>query len=312
MGAIGSFWISSEWPGGGLAMIGAAVAVALSSNSPNPTRFVMQMAIGAMIATVAGYIALRFLYPHIDGFPLLCFVLAPILAFGANLATRPRLTGCGVSFSIFFCVLAGPDNVINYAPESLMNNGLAVVLAMLVCVAVFCVVFPVQMPWRSEALVADLRSQVRLAATAPLANLNQAFQSGTHDLMSQLRSILPRQSRTYKRALSWMLLVLEVGHAAIDLRNETAEAAFMRIIGPDWERENERMMCTLSVLFEEPGAKNLRACLGAVDSQIKLAQRLLESVHGAPQKITQVRRMLGCLHFMRSTLGDGDALFNAR
>ena len=52
LGAMSAFWIASEWPSGGLAVVGTAIACALSSTTPRAPRFVAQMAAGAALATL--------------------------------------------------------------------------------------------------------------------------------------------------------------------------------------------------------------------------------------------------------------------
>lgn len=141
--------------------------------------------------------------------------LAPVLAFGAFLAMRPGVSGYGVGFSVFFCLLATPDNVVIYQPDLLINNGIAIVAAMLVSSLAFAVIFPPQMPWLIDKIKGSLRAQVVLACRGELRGLNQYFQSSTHDLMAQLRVLLTKRSRQHRDALRWMLVTLEVGHAAL-------------------------------------------------------------------------------------------------
>lgn len=270
----------------------------------------MQMAGGAVMATAMGYLTLGFLYPNITGFPLLCFVLAPLLGLGACLATRPKLTGYGVSFCIFFCVLAGPDNVIHYMPQQLLNNGLALTISMLACALAFAVVFPVEIPWRLAALTRDLRGQVRLTCTASLEGLNEVFQSSTHDMMAQLRALSPQHPKGYDDALLWMLAVLEIGHAAVDLRTGNREAHFVSIIRPDWQALTDKTMNGLARLFDDPSRSNLAQCIAAIDAQISVTCRMIDALYGATRKIQQVRRMRACLRFMRSTLVDTEAPFH--
>ena len=59
----------------GLAMIAAAITCALTSSASNATRMALQMAVGAVFATVTGYLFTCYVYPNIDGFPLLCATL---------------------------------------------------------------------------------------------------------------------------------------------------------------------------------------------------------------------------------------------
>ena len=312
MAIVGGFWIETDWPSGGLAVIGAALACALTSTAPNASKVTLQMAIGAVFAVVVGYLFTCYVYPNIDGFPLLCATLAPVLAFGGFMAMRPGMAGYGVGFSVFFCLLAAPDNVVSYQPDLLINNGMAIVTAMLVAALAFAVIFPAQMPWLVDRIKGSLRSQVVLACKGELRGLNQYFQSSTHDLMAQLRVLLTKRSRQHREALRWMLVTLEVGHAVIDLRNEAAHADYAQALHPRWSACLEQMNGDIAELFEQPQPRRLERVLASVREMIAMAQALLEIVHAERERRHDLQRMLGCLHFIRTALLDKDAPFNAR
>lgn len=312
MAIAGWFWIATAWPAGGLAMIGAALACALTSTAPNAPKMAVQMAFGAVLATLTGYLFMCYVYPNIDGFPLLCTMLAPVLALGAFIATRKRAAGYGIGFSVFFCLLAGPDNVVNYAPDLLINNGIALTASMLLAALVFAVVFPSDMPWLVERIMGDLRSQVVAACNDELPGLNQRFQSSTHDLTSQLRMLMTRRSRRRRDALRWMLATLEVGHAVIDLRNEATRAGYAQTLHPQWGRAIERTCGDLARLFARPGTQALERALVSVRSATWIAQDMLQTVHTERDKRHNLQRILSCLHFIRTALLDKDAPFNAR
>jgi uncharacterized membrane protein YccC len=312
MAVVGWFWIATDWPGGGLGLIGAALTCALTSSAPNPSRLAVQMAVGATLATMTGYLYSCYVYPNIDGFPLLCATLTPALALGAWLASQPRTTGYGLGFSVFFCLLAGPDNVVAYAPELLINNGLAIVSSMLVAAVAFAAVFPSQMTWLLDIIRRDLRCQVVLACKGKLDGLNPRFQSSTHDLMYQLRMLLKRQSRKHRHALRWMLITLEVGHAMIDLRHEVARVGYAARLHPRWSLSLQEMGDDIARLFERPDARLLERALVSVRSTTWIAQQILDAVHTDRDKRHDLQRILGCLHFIRTALLDKDAPFNAR
>lgn len=312
MAIVGSFWIATDWPSGGFAVIGVALACALTSTSPNATRMAMQMAVGAVFATMTGYLFTCYVYPNIDGFALLCTTLAPVLAIGAFIATRKHAAGYGIGFSVFFCLLAGPDNVVAYAPDLLLNNGIALTASMLLAALVFAVVFPADMPWLIERIMGDLRAQAVCACKNELRGLSQRFQSSTHDLTSQLRMLLTRRSRRRRDALRWMLATLEAGRAVIDLRNETAHAAYAHALDPRWGRAIERTCDDLAQLFERPGARGLERALTSVGSATWIAQGMLQKVHAERDKRHDLQRILSCLHFIRTALLDKDAPFNSR
>ncbi|WP_431822636.1 FUSC family protein [Burkholderia sp. F1] len=311
VGAMSCFWIASEWSSGALAVIGAAIACALSSTSPRAPKFVAQMGAGAVLATLVGYLFLCYVYPNIDGFPLLCAALAPVLGFGAFLAMRPGLSGYGIGFAVFFCLLAGPDNVIAYTPEVLINNGIALVVAMLACSIVFAVVFPTHMPWLTGRIAHDLRRQVTLACEGASAGLAQRFQSSTHDLMAQLRTLLVRRTRQHRDALRWMLATLEVGHAVIDLRDEVQ--AFSAAKPPQalrWTASIDAVLDTLPPFFDDPTPPRHARTLKSVNLAIRAAQHALVAWHAVPDERRRMQRIVGCLHFVRSALLDKDAPFN--
>ncbi|MEX3950457.1 FUSC family protein [Paraburkholderia sp. EG287B] len=305
--ALGWFWVETDWPSGGLAMIAAALTCALTSSSPNASRMAVQMAVGAGFAAVTGYLFTCYVYPNVDGFPLLCATLVPVLAIGAFLATRSRIAGYGVGFSVFFCLLAGPDNVIVYTPDLLVNNGIAVVAAMLVASLAFAVVFPPHMNWLVERMCVSLRGQVVLACHGELDGLGQRFQSGTHDLMHQLRLLLNGRRQAHRRALRWMLVTLEVGHAVVDLRNEAHAAAWLDRHDARWPAALARVQEDIAHLFENPDGVALDHALSAVRAATWIAQEALATVHHERERRHETQRLLSHLHFIRSALLDRDA-----
>lgn len=305
--ALGWFWVETDWPSGGLAMIAAAITCALTSSSPSASRMAVQMAVGAAFAAVTGYLFTCYVYPNVDGFPLLCATLAPVLAIGAFLATRPRIAGYGIGFAVFFCLLAGPDNVIAYTPDLLLNNGIAVVAAMLVASLAFLVVFPPHMDWLVERICVSLRGQVVLACHGDIEGLGQRFQSGTHDLMHQLRLLLSGRHQAHRRALRWMLVTLEVGHAVVDLRNEAQTAAWLGRHDPRWNAALERVLEDLARLFEHPDGALLECALMSVRAATWIGQEALATVHHERERRHEVQRLLSHLHFIRSALLDRDA-----
>ncbi len=309
--ALGWFWVDTDWPSGGLAMIAGALTCALTSSAPRATRMAFQMAAGAGCAAVVGYLLMCYAYPNIDGFPLLCAVLVPFFALGAFLATRARIAGFGVGFSVFLCLLAGPDNVIVYAPDLLINNGIAVVAAMIVAGLAFAVVFPPHMTWLVERMRVALRAQVVLACHGELDGLNQRFQSGTHDLMHQLRLILNGRAQAHRRALRWMLITLEVGHAVIDLRHEAQTAAWLGAADSRWTASLEQVKSDIARLFEHPGARQLERALMAVGAATWIAQQALPAVRHDRERRHDVQRLLSHLHFIRSALIDRDTPLGA-
>ncbi|BBU29336.1 FUSC family protein [Burkholderia sp. THE68] len=306
------FWIVTAWPSGGYAVIGATLACGLSSASARPSTFIAQMGAGAALAIVAGYVFLCHVYPAIDGFALLCAMLAAPLAAGALLAMRPASAGYGIGFCVFFCLLAAPDNRIVYDPALLLNNGLAVLVAMLGAAIACAVVVPPRTSWLVGRTLAELRAQAALACEGKLAGLGERFHSGTHDLMFQLRGLLTRRSREHRRALSWMLVTLEVGQAMIDLRH--AARVLHAQCMPDalriaWSTSLARVLRDIAALFRTPDSTTLRRAIGSVVASILIAESMLDLARADREARHDMQRLLASLHFIRTALVDPDAPF---
>jgi uncharacterized membrane protein YccC len=306
MAALSAFWIASAWPNGSMLVLNAAAVCALASSSPRPTRMAAQMAAGTLLATIVGFIVEFGVYPHIDGFALLCAALTPALALGILMMTRPKLAGYGAGYCIFFCVLAGPDNVVRYNPAGYVNDALALILSMVVSAIAFAVLLPPSTPWLRGHLLADLRRQVVLACTAPLARLRSRFESRARDLAFQAHALMEHDPDEQRDALAWLIAVLEVGHAVIDLRRELGElpvdARYARTM--PWRRSISRAGKALTALFARPTDARLDAALAANFDAITATQQALSAFAPPREDRHRLQRILSYLHFVRTALID--------
>ncbi|WP_254366684.1 FUSC family protein [Paraburkholderia sp. NMBU_R16] len=306
MAALSAFWLATAWPSGATLVLNAAAVCALASSSPRPTRMALQMSIGTMLAAAAGAIVVFGIYPRIDGLALLCAVLAPPLAFGVFLSTRPKLAGIGAGFCIFFCVLAGPDNVMQYDPAGFADNTLALILSMVACAAAFAVLLPPSTPWLIGHLVADLRRQVALACRAPLASVRARFESRARDIAFQAYAVAERTPAARRDALAWLVAVLEVGHAVIDLRGELVGLPRDARYAPTmpWRRSIAAAEHELAALFERPRGRRLDAALAASVDAIAATRQVLVAFAPPREERHCLQRILSHLHFVRTALMD--------
>ncbi len=306
MAALSAFWILSAWPNGSMLVLNAAAVCALASSSPRPTRMAYQMALGTGLATVVGFIVVFGAYPHIEGFPLLCAVLAPALALGIVMTTRPRLAGYGAGYCIFFCVLAGPDNLVHYDPAGYANDAIALVLSMVVSAMAFAVLLPPSTPWLRRHLLADLRRQVVLACRAPLARVRSRFESRARDLAFQAHALMEHEPNEQRDALAWLIAVLEIGHAVIDLRRELGALPSDARYAPTmpWRRSIARSASALTHLFARPSHARLDAALAANVDAIAATQQALAAFAPAREDRHRLQRTLSYLHFVRTALID--------
>jgi uncharacterized membrane protein YccC len=306
MAALSAFWIESAWPNGSMLVLNAAAVCALASSSPRPARMASQMAAGTILAAIVGFIVVFGVYPHIDGFPLLCLALTPALGLGILMTTRPKLAGGGAGYCIFLCVLAGPDNVVRFDPAAYANDALALILSMVVSAVAFAVLLPPSTPWLRGHLLADLRRQVVLACKAPLARVRSRFESRARDLAFQAHALVEHDPAEQREALAWLIAVLEVGHAVIDLRRELAalpsDARYARTM--PWRRSISHSAKALTGLFTRPSDTRLDAALAANFDAIAATQQALAAFAPPREDRHRMQRILSYLHFVRTALID--------
>ncbi|EJM60107.1 putative membrane protein, partial [Pseudomonas sp. GM50] len=144
---LGSYWVATAWPSGATMTLIAAATVGLSAATPNPKRMAFQMACGTLLGALVGFVEMFFIFPLIDGFPLLCVMLAPVIVLGSFLTSRPQYAGVGLGLLIFFSTGSVPDNLTVYNPYAFINDYIAMIMGMLVCAAAGAIILPPNSRW---------------------------------------------------------------------------------------------------------------------------------------------------------------------
>ncbi|VVP46202.1 p-hydroxybenzoic acid efflux pump subunit AaeB [Pseudomonas fluorescens] len=302
---LGSYWVATAWPSGATMTLIAAATVGLSAATPNPKRMAFQMACGTFLGALIGFVEMFFIFPWIDGFPLLCVMLAPVIVLGSFLSSRPQYAGVGLGLLIFFSTGSVPDNLTVYNPYAFINDYIAMVLGMLVCAAAGAIILPPNSRWLWRRLEQDLRGQVIYAISGKLKGLASSFESRTRDLLHQAYGFAAGQPQVQRDLLRWMFVVLEVGHAIIELRKEQAMLPVHPAYAESqpWRQAIRVMGRSLVRLFLQPSQSNLQRGLIAVDHAISRIQATEEPF--APHFDTSaLRRVKSYLHFIRTSLLD--------
>ncbi|MCU1771853.1 FUSC family protein [Pseudomonas sp. 13B_3.2_Bac1] len=302
---LGSYWVATAWPSGATMTLIAAATVGLSAATPNPKRMAFQMACGTFLGALIGFVEMFFIFPWIDGFPLLCVMLAPVIVLGSFLASRPKYAGVGLGLLIFFSTGSVPDNLTIYNPYTFINDYIAMVMGMLVCAAAGAIILPPNSRWLWKRLEQDLRGQVVYAISGKLKGLASSFESRTRDLLHQAYGLAAGQPTVQKNLLRWMFVVLEVGHAIIELRKEQAILPVHPTYAESqpWRQAIRVMGRALVRLFLQPNPSNLERALVAVDHAISRVAATDEPF--APHFDTSaLRRVKSYLHFIRTSLLD--------
>ena len=302
---LSTLWILTTWPSGAAMTLVSALTVGLSAFSTNPKRMSFQIACGTLLAAVIGVFLVFFVYPLIDGFPLLCLVISPVIVLGSYWLVRPQWAGYGLGMLVFFGTSSIPDNMTLYNPYGLINDYIAMVFGMLVCAAAGAIILPPNSPWLLHRLEHDLRRRIAFAINAPLKALGSSFESGSRDLLNQAYGLAAGKPLVQRKLLRWMLLVQEIGHAIIELRREQAVLPIHPSYAESqpWRQAIRAMGRALTRLFLKPTQGNFNRGLAAVEHAIDCSQRTEEPF--ASHFDTSVLRRVGSyLHFIRTSLLD--------
>ncbi|WP_225775225.1 FUSC family protein [Pseudomonas sp. Marseille-Q5115] len=302
---LGSYWIATAWPSGGTMTLVAAATVGLSAATPNPRRMSFQMACGTLLGACTGFVEHFFIYPHIDGFALLCLVLAPVFAFGAFLASRPPLAGYGLGLLIFFSIGSVPDNLTVYNPYGFINDYIAMVIGMLICAAAGAIILPPNAGWMWRRLESELRRLMVFAVSGESRRLASSFESRARDIVHHAYGLAAAQPRVQRDLMRWMLLVLEIGHAVIEIRREQDDLFVHPAYAENqpWRQAIRAMGRALIRLFIQPVAANRERALAAVDQAIG-SVREADEPFARHFDTSVLRRVQSYLHFIRSSLLD--------
>ncbi|MNY03242.1 p-hydroxybenzoic acid efflux subunit AaeB [compost metagenome] len=300
---LSTFWIITTWPSGAAMTLVSALTVGLSAFSPNPKRMSFQIAVGTIGAAVIGLFEVFYVYPLIDGFTLLCFVMSPVIMLGTYLLARPQWAGYGLGMLVFFGTSSIPANLTVYNPYGLINDYIAMVFGMLVCAAAGAVILPPNSPWLWRRMEKDLRSQVVHAFREPLQGIGSSFDSRTRDLLHQAHGFAASNSQVQRSMLRWTFVVLDVGHAIVELRREQELLPDIHCYDADqpWRIAVRVMGRSLIRLFVKPSSGNLKRSMAAVEHAITCV-RQTEEPFPAHFETSAMRRIESYLHFIRTSL----------
>ncbi|RMP89944.1 hypothetical protein ALQ17_02176, partial [Pseudomonas fluorescens] len=140
---------------------------------------------------------------------------------------------------------------------------------------------------------------------APLPALGSGFECGTRDLLNQAHGLSAGQPQVQHRLLRWTFVVLDVGHALIELRREQAQLPALACYAETtaWRQAVRAVGRALVRLFNQPGHARWQRALARVEHAIECVQDTVEPFE-AHFETSALRRVESYLHFIRTSLLD--------
>ncbi|NYE62260.1 putative membrane protein YccC [Duganella sp. 1224] len=220
-----AMWYWLAWPATVNAILMATIFCALASSSPRPTALVRQVAVGFLIGAPLAFVTEFLMVPKADSYGPLVLAALPLFSLAAYLSSSPRWSGVGIGMGLFSATLVVPANLMHYDVESFLGNELALIMGVLVSYVMFRVVLPEHTMGHRGHVAAALWREARNACGARLHRLKRRFDNRVRDLLSQLNATAgPAPDAATRAVVRQGLTLLELGHAAIELRQLIAAA----------------------------------------------------------------------------------------
>lgn len=300
---VSTFWISTSWQYGNVAVMSVAIGCSLFAPAPDPTKALKGGLIGHAVGFPAAFVFKFFIMPHLSGAGMLCAALVPFLLVGPWLAMSPKTANISLAYSVMLCFMVAPTNSMLYDPLYMINFGNALMLGLAAAAVMFAIFLPPTGSWLKYRIPKILRRQVLKACSAPLSGLEHRFESSTRDLLQRIAAGQSTPSQPDQNSLDWMFFALEIGHAVIHLRQATQD-----ISTPLQPGEIHKSIALIQQLFSQPTAGNREATIIGVGNAIEAIRSLQNretSVH-VPHGV--LHRMMTSLHFIRITLLDDETV----
>ncbi len=299
-----SFWLLSGWSAGVGPVLNGVASSTVFAGAPAPARMMRQAVVGAVLAFPLGLLWNFQLLPLADDWPTLCVLLLPPFTLIAVLLATPALAGFGAGMMISFMLHLGVDRGLVARPVEYVDGALGDVVGFLAAWMSYLLINPNRSSWGRRRIVTALCRQLVAICRGAGKLQRERLESASRDLVQGLTTRGRLSDPGDRWVIDWMLVVLEVGRATIDVR-EQLEA----------QPENAlplalpRAIASLGVLFAQPSPRHRAQATVAVRRALRiLAAHQREGVPPLPERMRQ--SMVRDFHRIHSVLRDPAALLD--
>lgn len=295
---LSAFWLASGWPHGASAMLIATIFAGLLAMAPNPISAAFRTLFAQGLGMAVAFVVTFGLLPSCDGYTMFIVATLPFLIPGFYVQSWPTVSTMGVGYGIGFVSSMLLTNRMSYDPASFINEAMAQLAGFALSAVAFMVIPAITgTGWQRARQLRQLRRQVVLAASAPLAGLAYSFESVNRDLFLQVVTHTRPDSRESRELLAWALTVHECGRGLIELRQDMASSQLPAPL----EQRAQLAVQAVAQLFEAPDAARWRQAEQVVSDAIT------DIAGGQSDASAGRRRVLLHLHQLRSVLRDDES-----
>lgn len=224
--AVGLFWVATGWSAGPFLLLGTSIMISLFSTFENPARTMIFVAAGQVLGA-AGALACRFLaWPFAHDTLGLVLLTFPFILLAPLFFSHRRTLPVAFDYAMVSLLLLHPAYPPTGSFTEMANAALAVVMAPLVAMVTYRLVFPVDAARRLRAMQAMMVRELEQMARSPDAPARRITWRArlSHRLLGLTR-LAERSGANRAEVVDGGLAVLATGSAILAVREALTDAA---------------------------------------------------------------------------------------
>ncbi|MFD2238267.1 FUSC family protein [Aureimonas populi] len=267
--AVGLLWLATGWPAGSLMMLGITIMTTVFSTADNPAHTMRYVMIGQSLGA-AGALACRWLiWPLATGEPGLVVSMFPFILLGGVLFAHRRTAPVGFDYNMILLLLLQPAWPLAGSFAGSLTTAVAVVLAPMVALVAYRLIFPVSGERRMRTLIAMMVREIEAMAARPGVSRQRAvWRARLYHRVLRLVRWAEKTGASPERVIEGGFAVLLLGSAILHIdelllkpdlaagtrRKLEAARARLRRVGSDPRRAVKALTDVARYLEKEPDA----------------------------------------------------------
>jgi|SRR5450830_40296 len=300
LASLATVWILSDWGSGIEAITIGVVTSTLFATAPSPRNTILKFMGGAVLGTILGYICNFHLLIYAQGFWMLALAISPAIVFAGYLTTKPSTAPIGAATFIVFMMHLGFNSTFSANPVTFVNDAIADLLAVLMSLLMYGLIDLSTSRWSRLRIAKALRQLVIKCCMDKPSISRTELENRARDLVQRAGSIQRTGEDADQMVIQWLLSLLEIGHAIIDLRENIQGLEDPVLVLP-----MNSVFQSVAKLYASPGISNRNLAIKAIDQAMLAIDEELASL---ALEYARRRQLMLMLHFIRSALLDDDSV----
>lgn len=209
---LSGMWMATGWNEGFTAVSGGAIMLFFGVNQDDPQTGARSYLVWSSLGVLIAYLAIVFVLPWLQGFGALAVVLLLLLFPAGLMAGTPRHAWAGIALGGWTVAEIGFGN--NFRPDELayVNNAVALVCGMIVCLAIVAAIPVTSYARRGQSW------QYAIGTILPgVARGSIVARRGAREIVAALAALLPRLALDRTRDEDFFRGTLSMASSAVEL-----------------------------------------------------------------------------------------------